>query len=153
MGIRQKRNIQFIVVSDPANANSIGSLQKARSHAARIAHARTRIARTAVYNSRKSHKAETPVHGQDRHGDARESVTRLQLRPLHSPLGRMSADRRDPFDSFAANLSPTECFLLDHCKLSSTPESSLVHAAHALARYPSSRSHTQYPVHKSEGPG
>jgi hypothetical protein len=117
MGNRQKRNIQFIVVSDPANANSIVSLQKARSHAARIAHARTRLARTVEYNSHKLPQAEIPIRGQDRNGDSREPVTRLQLRSSHSPLGGMSAGRRDPFDSFAANLNPTERFLLDHCKL------------------------------------
>ncbi|KAF2449261.1 hypothetical protein P171DRAFT_516997 [Karstenula rhodostoma CBS 690.94] len=116
MGTRQKRNIQFIVVSDPTNATSTNSPQKAHSHAARIAHARTRLARTAEYNARRSYKADVPVDDKDRYQSKSGSATRLQLqlRSVPSPLRSMSADRRDPFNSSATDLSPIECFLLDH---------------------------------------
>lgn len=118
MGTKQKKSIQFIVVSDPTNATSTNSLQKAHSHAARIAHARVRLERTAGYNARKSYKADVSVEDQGRHKSKSGPAPRLQLqlRSVPSLLGSLSADRRDPFNSFVTGLSHIECFLLDHCR-------------------------------------
>ncbi|GKZ26839.1 hypothetical protein AbraIFM66951_003568 [Aspergillus brasiliensis] len=77
-----------------------------RSHAARSAHARVRHRRMMEYQAQK------------RERDTRDNVTRSYpgIRESAS-LGIvtvLSADRRDPFMSFARGLDPMEQFLFDH---------------------------------------
>lgn len=118
MGTRQRSHVQFILFPDAAiatSSNTRSSLQKARSHGARTAHARKRLARTAEYNAQRSGK-EIPSNSQGQHRSTGEPATKWQLHPSPKPLSVMSASRCDPFDSFATNLSHNGRFLLDHCR-------------------------------------
>ncbi|KAL5338157.1 hypothetical protein BJX70DRAFT_398871 [Aspergillus crustosus] len=97
------QHIQFIFDSTPASnpAGSNGDQRSlARAHAARSAHAKARRLRTAQYQAQKA-----PEDTSDSSSPHYSS---------ESPNSVVSYYRRDPFNSLAKGLNPTEELLLDH---------------------------------------
>jgi hypothetical protein len=107
------REIQFINLSHPIDAASAESQRRANSHAARIAHARTRRLRTMEYQARKAirHPAE-----EQRVDEETRTTIELEKALVPSPVSLLASDRRDPFTGFASPFKPIEHFLLDHCE-------------------------------------
>ncbi|KAL4967087.1 uncharacterized protein BDV14DRAFT_31949 [Aspergillus stella-maris] len=108
------KSIQFIVSSaSSTNTSGPAESRKARSHAARSAHAKVRRQRIIEYQSKK----------------AREGRKELELskyitssRPIGGdPIHPLSYHRRDPFMSCARRLEPNEEVLFDHYVISVVP--------------------------------
>jgi hypothetical protein len=103
---------QFILVSsnDPEEATRSATRQRklAHSHAARSAHAKARRLRTIQYQAQKN---------STKQGGLVEISVKLGPWKAHpnTPLVTiLSADRKDPFMSFATPLKPIEEMLFDH---------------------------------------
>lgn len=109
----EPRKIQFINLSHPIDVASAESQRRANSHAARIAHARTRRLRTIEYQARKA--MQHPVDDW-RVDEETRTTNELEKGPVPSPVSLLASDRRDPFTSFASAFKPIEHFLLDHCE-------------------------------------
>ena len=119
-------NIQFINLSHPSDATSAECQKTAHSHAARMAHARARRLRNLANQrdekeSRRSQAGENSDGKTERGSTAHneEAVRQVWVRTIlePSPKSPLSANRADPFGSFAMALNRTEQYLLDHCKL------------------------------------
>lgn len=116
--------IQFINTSRQGDATSAEDQRRANSHAARIAHAKTRRLRTIEYQAIKARQPLRDTQG----GEDRSIIATSGVQPvpddmivveqsiLPSPMSLLASDRRDPFDSFGRSFKPVEHFLLDHCK-------------------------------------
>jgi hypothetical protein len=105
--------VQFILVSsnNSAEATRAATRQRklAHSHAARSVHAKARRLRTIQYQAQKhSTKHGGSVERSVEQGPPKEHQ-KAQLITL------LSADRKDPFMSFATPLNPIEEMLFDHC--------------------------------------
>lgn len=92
--------------NSPEEAARSGTKQRklAHSHAARSAHAKARRLRTIQYQAQKSTGNQS--------GSTEKCVEQGFPKELISIL---SADRKDPFMSFAIPLKPIEEMLFDHC--------------------------------------
>jgi hypothetical protein len=104
--------VQFIMVSSntPKEAARSGTQQRklAHSHAARSAHAKARHLRTIQYQAQKrSAKQSDPAEKCVEEG--------FPMGPKSHLIRILSADRKDPFMSFATPLKPVEEMLFDHC--------------------------------------
>ncbi|PYH47139.1 uncharacterized protein BP01DRAFT_380984 [Aspergillus saccharolyticus JOP 1030-1] len=100
-----QQEVSFIISTfHPTRAPGSTESQRrtAQSHAARSAHAKARRLRTIQYQARKK-QAKHAAHAQE---------TQVLASPVVSMI--LSADRTDPFMSFARPLDPTERFLFDH---------------------------------------
>lgn len=116
--------IQFINTCRQGEATSAEDQRRANSHAARIAHAKTRRLRTIEYQVSKAKEALKGTQS----GEDRSIITTSGVQPipgdmivieqsiLPSPTSLLASDRKDPFDSFGRAFKPVEHFLLDHCK-------------------------------------
>jgi hypothetical protein len=105
--------VQFILVSsnDSEEATKSATRQRklAHSHAARSAHAKARRLRTIQYQAQKnSTKQGGLVERCIEQGPSKEH-------PKTQLITFLSADRKDPFMSFATPLKPVEEMLFDHC--------------------------------------
>lgn len=109
---RSYSKYQFIDCADPSRRSHRGgpstlspAQRKASAHAARTAHARKRLARTKEYLARQ--RGDAPVS---------EPVAEIRALLALGPVSALSQLRNDPFNSASTKLSPSEWFLLDHCK-------------------------------------
>ncbi|KAF3394304.1 hypothetical protein F1880_004762 [Penicillium rolfsii] len=104
--------VQFILVSsnDPEEATGSAPRQRtlAHSHAARSAHAKARRLRTIQYQAQKNLVKQGGLVG--------SSVEEKPLKehPKTQLITILSANRKDPFTSFATSLKPMEEMLFDH---------------------------------------
>jgi hypothetical protein len=118
--------IHFVHTPHPRQAPRRESQKRAHAHAARIAHARRRHFRIIEYHSDEGGLK----RGDGRRAESERAVTkspsrkiaRYSLRaieakhlPIPSPLTQLSADRTDPFASFARTINQTEQLLFDFC--------------------------------------
>ncbi|KAL4794082.1 hypothetical protein BDV19DRAFT_205524 [Aspergillus venezuelensis] len=106
--------IQFIVCSAPSTIPSgPAESRKARSHAARSAHAKVRRQRTIQYQSQKAQGGRKAL-------DLSNHIT--SSRPIGGdPIHPLSYHRRDPFMTCARRLKPNEEVLFDHYVISVVP--------------------------------
>lgn len=107
--------VQFIIVSSNSPEKDAQSATKQRkiahSHAARTAHAKARRLRTIQYQAQKASRK------QSQSGSVEDGVEQGPPKELPKAqlVSLLSADRRDPFMSFATPLKPLEEMLFDHC--------------------------------------
>jgi hypothetical protein len=118
--------IQFINTSRQGDVTSAEDQRRANSHAARIAHAKTRRLRTIEYQASKARQEPKGTQS----SEDRRIIATSGMQPipddmivveqsiLPSPMSLLASDRRDPFDSFGRAFKPVEHFLLDYCKSS-----------------------------------
>ncbi|KAL1858999.1 hypothetical protein VTK73DRAFT_7717 [Phialemonium thermophilum] len=141
---KTRHALHFINLSHPTDAKSTDRRQQARSFAARSAHARRRALRMlehqaqmerdpcpVLYEEDEAQRDGRFLEAQSSNIDSgifppiaiRSAVKVPQEDALYvpSPLGPLSADRRDPFASLACPLRPLEQFLLDHYVTSVIP--------------------------------
>ncbi|KAE9376189.1 hypothetical protein N431DRAFT_556396 [Stipitochalara longipes BDJ] len=102
MSLNGQLKIQFIDLAHPAAPAAAESQRRAHSHAARVAHAKTRRLRTIKYQADRN--AESSCH----------NAFKMNMDVVPSPLGMLVSHRRDPFGSLTGPLKPIEHFLLDH---------------------------------------
>ncbi|KAL4805148.1 hypothetical protein BDV18DRAFT_161546 [Aspergillus unguis] len=115
------RDFQFVFTSTPSlvESTSSSSPQKrlARSHAARSAHAKIRRQRTIEYQAQKAQEAAETRR-------TRPAITSPGIDPSKSLAGLTNPlcyHRRDPFQTCARRLRPTEEMLFDHYLTSVIP--------------------------------
>ncbi|KAL3458858.1 hypothetical protein BJX64DRAFT_291765 [Aspergillus heterothallicus] len=96
---------QFILHSPNSKRPGVSQTKAARSHAARLAHAKARRLRMVEYQTQKKHEDYSQL------GDA---MTRINTLIIPGPTNPLPASRRDPFSSFALPLKPIEERLFDH---------------------------------------
>lgn len=121
--------VQFIIISSNSPEEDAPSATKQRkiahSHAARTAHAKARRLRTIQYQAQKASRKQSQngsVENRVEQGPPKEKeLPKAQLVSL------LSADRRDPFMSFATPLKPMEEMLFDHCTYPIMKYPSLMH--------------------------
>ncbi|KAJ5092541.1 hypothetical protein NUU61_007411 [Penicillium alfredii] len=108
--------VQFIVLSSNSPEEAARSASKQRklvhSHAARTAHAKARRLRTIHYQAQKA-----SIKQSGSVGDCIEQGPLKEL-PKAQLVSLLSADRSDPFMSFATPLKRIEEMLFDHCFVS-----------------------------------
>lgn len=108
--------IQFVSGHDSSSPAT------ARSHAARIAHARKRQARTLEYQATTRFQQQPQQQHMQLHSPGHGQNVTTELLALSAPLGlvsrlppsRVGSGRSDPFRSFARQFTPLENFLFDH---------------------------------------
>src|SRR3569833_1329694 len=139
---RSNRTIRFISVSGPSTRKQASTHRNTnQSHAARIAHARVRHARTIEYQAantttmpqqiqrldggetgNQSFQTESDAHNatSQRSNMVRETGEGAVAgqRPV---LGGLGSGRRDPFESFIRPFKPIEHLLLDLCECCDAP--------------------------------
>jgi hypothetical protein len=116
--------IEFINLSDPSQRSSSALRRRAYSHAARVNHARVKLARKSLSQAS---NAETPIPPtkQIEANKATEPMEsgstkdKVEVVPVLSPglIDSLTSNRRDPFGCFVRPLSQLEQYLFDHCKL------------------------------------
>jgi hypothetical protein len=104
MSLNRPFKVQFIHLAHPAAPATAESQRRAHSHAARVAHARTRRLRTIKYQA--DSDAAPSSH----------NATKVKMDIVPNPLALLVLHRRDPFVSLTGPLKPIEHFLLDHCE-------------------------------------
>lgn len=110
--------MDFIVVSDPAQRASAKTSRRVHSHAARVAHARSRRRQMAEYHQVKVNLQKC---------DANELIGNNSTPNDISPESQDSSTpipctltgdlQPEGISRFRQNLSPLEHFIFDHCKL------------------------------------
>lgn len=102
--------IEFINLSYPSQGSSATLRRRAYSHAARVNHARVKLAR----KSTSKEPCAPPIEEieADRRTEAKEAPVLLP-----DPIGPLTSSRRDPFGCFVRPLSQLEHYLFDHCTL------------------------------------
>lgn len=114
-----RKRIQFVMVSNPAEASSAQTRKKAHSHAAREAHAKARRMRAQQHR-----KAQETSDGWSAgHEDAAGLDTTLEPASARtgpvtyaSPLGLLLSHCKDPFSTLVKSFTHREYFLLHYCK-------------------------------------
>lgn len=106
-------SVEFIIVSSNSPEEAARSATKQRklahSHAARSAHAKTRRLRTIQYQAQKNSRKESGLVEQYDEQMPPKALPQAQLTSF------LSANRKDPFMSFARSLNPIEEMLFDQC--------------------------------------
>jgi hypothetical protein len=103
------------------DAESPGSQQQARAHAARVAHSRKRQFRLIEYQAGKKNKSRKTDKAAARHRklvESRPSSLEIAIAEdllIPSPVSQLASDRTDPFASLARSLTQDEHFLFDYC--------------------------------------
>lgn len=103
-------NIEFINLSYPSQGSSSTLRRRAYSHAARVNHARVKLARNST-----SKEPDAPPT--EKIGAGRTTETKEAPVLLPDPIDPLTSSRRDPFGCFARPLSQFEHYLFDHCTL------------------------------------
>ena len=126
MSLNTPRHFQFVDFSPSTDGSSASQRQKIYSHVARDRHARARRLRITDYQRAKEQPQSDPsiskeVEMRDGRGyrstkNSRGLSINMEVATLPSPVGLLSSDRRDPFESMSSPLMPAEHFLLDHCR-------------------------------------
>ncbi|KAL7891976.1 hypothetical protein HDV63DRAFT_391174 [Trichoderma sp. SZMC 28014] len=100
-------NIEFINLSYPSQGSSSTLRRRAYSHAARVNHARVKLARNST-----SKEPDAPPT--EKIGAGRTTETKEAPVLLPDPIDPLTSSRRDPFGCFARPLSQFEHYLFDH---------------------------------------
>ncbi|UKZ66124.1 uncharacterized protein TrAtP1_007305 [Trichoderma atroviride] len=103
--------IEFINLSYPSQGSSSTLRRRAYSHAARVNHARVKLAResTSQINDKEPH---APSTEEIKAGTTTEAKEVPVLLP--EPIDPLTSSRRDPFGCFVRPLSQLEHYLFDH---------------------------------------
>ncbi|KAL4952395.1 hypothetical protein BDW69DRAFT_167837 [Aspergillus filifer] len=107
------KTIQFIVCSTPSTTTSgLAESRKARSHAARSAHAKVRRLRTIEYQAQKTREGRRALES---------NYITLSRSIGGDPIHPLCYHRRDPFMTCARPLKPNEEVLFDHYVINVVP--------------------------------
>ncbi|KAH0490936.1 hypothetical protein TgHK011_002382 [Trichoderma gracile] len=113
--------IEFINVSHPSQISSSRLQRRAYSHAARVNHARVKLARKDVSQidqvapvTLRLQKDEVSEPTDARNWCLADAVAGTYRTGVPDPVQCITSSRRDPFGSFARPLSPLEQYLFDH---------------------------------------
>lgn len=117
------RELQFLNVSGPDQFQSKASRKLARTHVAKLTHAKVRRQRMKLYNEANnrepSHlhnfRSQTVVALKDRGGKSDSLASLHTSIQGYNLAGVGPSTRMDPFDSLSKRLSSSEHRLFDHC--------------------------------------
>lgn len=114
--------IEFINLSHPSQISSSHLQRRAYSHAARVNHARAKLARKEVPHA----DDVAPVDPHPGDGEVAKSIVvrnrcLAETMPMcqtgaPDPVNHLASSRRDPFGCFVRPLSTLEHYLFDHCE-------------------------------------
>lgn len=119
--------IQFIRVLDPLTASSSASKSLVRTHVALDRHAKARLHRTIDYQKKDGQRAKgmnsleksTPLQSGRSNPMFNGQRSSDLMEKLQAPdTSTIAPSSKDPFQSYAVNLTTSEHYLLDHCACS-----------------------------------
>ncbi|KAL6872766.1 hypothetical protein J3F83DRAFT_772016 [Trichoderma novae-zelandiae] len=103
--------IEFINLSHPSQASSSRLQRRAYSHAARVNHARAKLARKETSQADNGEPTVPHPKGSEVGDSAVPNKFHIWV---PDPVDQLTSSRRDPFGCFVRPLSPLEHYLFDH---------------------------------------
>lgn len=116
--------IEFINLSYPSQGSSSSLRRRAYSHAARVNHARVKLARKSISQANNVEPHIPPTKNIEACSTAEtEEICLPRAKAKEAsvlfpdPIDPLTSNRRDPFGCLVRPLSQLEHYLFDHCKL------------------------------------
>lgn len=117
-------SIEFINLSYPSRESASSLRRRAYSHAAKVNHARVKLARKSISQVNGVEPQIPPVKKIEAGGITEvneiclaNAKTKEASVLFPDPIDPLTSNRRDPFGCFVRPLSQLEHYLFDHCKL------------------------------------
>lgn len=115
--------IEFINLSYPSQGSSSSLRRRAYSHAARVNHARVKLARKSISQASNveplippAKKIEADATTEAKEMCLADAKAKVAAVVFPDPINPLTSNRRDPFGCFVKPLSQLEHYLFDHCK-------------------------------------